>query len=145
MAATLGIEALYRSEAGAGRLLELASLIPPATPPDLSLRFLKDAVDCFLLGLDKPCIAMCRGAIEVLVEQLSDQTTRGLLGKDIADLRANGRLSELQASAMFFINGQAKEVLHDEVAPQPLDPVGCLRHLAVLLGELHPQLPRGAT
>ncbi|MGH7249027.1 MAG: hypothetical protein ACREH9_13070, partial [Pseudomonadota bacterium] len=86
----------------------------------------------------------CRAVVEVLVEEFAaPEEIKEKLGAAIKRLRDHGtrggrKLSKEQAADMFFINDQAKEVLHDEPAPAPLDALGCLECLARLLASLHP-------
>lgn len=145
-AACVAIEALHRAEHGGARVPSLLNSVSWSLPPELSKRFLRDAVSSYLLCLDGPCIAMCRGAVEVLVESLWDAPAEEMpnLGRAIRDLRNGHTISNPQARDMWFINDQAKEVLHDEPAPEPLDAASCLIRLATLLADLYPEGSGGA-
>lgn len=138
LAATLGKEALDRAEIGVRRLVDLADVVPPALPPERSRKYLSDALACYLLGLDHPCVAMCRAAVEVLAEDLDSTDGFVMLGARLKRLVDSGTITGLQKNDMWAINEQAKEVLHDEVARVRPDAKDCLIRLSRLLREVHP-------
>jgi hypothetical protein len=137
VAATLADEALVRAEGGVSRLFDLAQVIPSAAPSELVKKYILDAVECYLLLLDHQCIAMCRAALEVLVEQLHASDGSQPLGRAINSLKESRRITSAQARDMWTINNQAKEVLHAEPGAVPPNARDCLTKLAGLIGDLH--------
>lgn len=141
-AASLGIEALKRADRGFARLGPLLYVVVGAGPPERAKRFLTDASACYLMAQDNACVAMCRGAIEVLTEErwddVDDPGKMPSLGKAIGTLKEGNHLTPAQAEDMWYINRQAKEVLHDELGSEPINAFACLERLARLLRELHP-------
>jgi hypothetical protein len=137
-AAEFGYESLRRAQIGVDRLPVLLTILAQTAPPDRATKYLRSAATCFLLGLDRECVAMCRGAVEVLVEEGFPDAGPGLLGKRIIRLRDGKKIASSAAEDMLAVNEQAKEVLHDEVARVPPDAEDCLRRLSRLLGVLFP-------
>ena len=137
-AGELGAESLRRAQTGVNRIAPLLKLLAEAAPPERAIKFLQSAAKCFLFGFDRECIAMCRGAVEVLVEE-SFPDALGPLGKRISQLRKNGGLARQVAADMHAINDQAKEVLHDDVAGVPPDAEDCLKRLSRVLAALFPK------
>src|SRR2546425_13362161 len=91
-----------------------------------------------LLELDEQCVAMCRGALEVLVEGLIPADEGLMLGKAISKLQKEDRITKTQAADMWEINNQAKEVLHSIPGHNRPNALDCLVRLGRLLGQLHP-------
>jgi hypothetical protein len=137
LAGNLGLEALYRAERGADRLVPFLETLPAAAPPEVSKRYLADAAICYLLMLDDPCIAMCRAAIEVLVEELDPNLEDTELGEAILSLVPK-RISQHQANDMLEINRQAREIMHRTPSRSRPDAADCLKRLSRLLAQLHP-------
>jgi hypothetical protein len=129
---------LDRADPAVDRLVQIIELLPAATPPSRSLRFLEASADAYILGLDAGAIALARGAVEVMVEEVAPVNRGETLGATIAPLKKSRLISPQQAKDMFFVNDQAKEVLHDEPASHPVNAQECLRRVAMLLAELHP-------
>ncbi|MEO6067157.1 MAG: hypothetical protein ABJB33_08570 [Gemmatimonadota bacterium] len=139
LAIGLGYDALSRAGFATDRLVAIARVLPKATPPARADRYLRRVSAAYLFGFDHEAIAMARGVVEVIVEELiAPAPSTSLLGASIRKLKDAGTITPTQASAMFFINEQAKEVLHDEVGQHPLDALGCLTRLVALLDGLHP-------
>ncbi|MGI8400923.1 MAG: hypothetical protein ACR2NS_04875 [Gemmatimonadaceae bacterium] len=137
-------EGLLRAEPAVARLANLVTVLRSANPPERSLKRLSAAASMYLAGFDLGCIALCRAIVEVLVEEFAAPEDVEKLGAAIKRFRNHGtaghrKLTTRQGDDMFFINDQAKEVLHDDPAPDPPDPLGCLERLARLLTELHPE------
>lgn len=136
-------DGLHRAEKAVSRLENLLSNIPIAAPPDRSMERLEAVASMYVVGFDLGCIALCRAIVEQMVEEFAaPEDIRDKLGAAIARLRDTGtkarrKLTRRQAEDMFFINDQAREVLHDEKAREPLDALRCLVCLSRLLGELH--------
>jgi|SRR5688572_18080251 len=144
--ASIAMEALNRAQQGGARLPAILAVTSFAIPPHLSRRFLADASSSYLHCLDRPCIAMCRGAVESIVESVWPNAAEEIpaLGKAVRRLRDSRVVTDSQARDMWFINDQAKEVLHDEPAAEPLDAAQCLIRLGSLISDLYPHAPQGA-
>ncbi len=61
-------DAVTRSQKAATRLLLLSDLHVPLNPTKRARAFLRQVAECFVLGLDVPCIVFCRSAIDVALE-----------------------------------------------------------------------------
>lgn len=140
LAGRLGLEALYRAEVGADRLVPLLEILPLSTPPEMSKRFLEGAATCYLLELDAQCIVMCRAALEVIVEELAPDLEGVRLGEAIAGLGKSRKISREQTQDMHEINRQAREIMHRTPHTHRPDAGACLKLLARLLAQLHPAL-----
>lgn len=135
-------DGLRRAEGAVERVPDLVAILRGASPPERSIKYLQRVGVAYLHGFDLECIAFCRAVVEVLVEEfVAPNEVTSQLGQAIRRLRDEGvgdrRLTRRQAADMFFINEQAKEVLHDEPSSRSLDPLGCIERLARILTELH--------
>jgi hypothetical protein len=126
LASELGYEALRKAQTASDRLPTLLRVISECSPPERSTKYLESAATCFLYGFDRESIAMCRGAVEVLVEEQFPDVAGSNLGPAIAKLRESGRLDESIAKDMLSINAQAREILHDEPGRRPPNAEECL-------------------
>ena len=61
-------DSVDRSRKAATRLLLLSDLRVPLNPTKRTRAFLRQAAECFALGLDVPCIVTCRSAIDVALD-----------------------------------------------------------------------------